>query len=143
MQHGLLHFSVPSVTTPCHQPVAPHPAAVAPHHLHCSCAQTPEARASQGQASSSASAPQPAGPSTPPQPHLAPADAAPPPRTCAAPGCTATRGLKRCAGCGVVRYCSTACSYADWQEHRPECRRLRAAVAETPAGGAAEAAPQQ
>lgn len=47
-------------------------------------------------------------------------------RVCAAPGCGATRGLKRCGGCGTARYCSEACSRAHWREHRNECRRLQA-----------------
>ena len=50
----------------------------------------------------------------------------PAPRLCAAPGCTATRVLHRCGGCGTVRYCSAACSHAHWREHRTECRRLQA-----------------
>ena len=48
------------------------------------------------------------------------------PRVCAAPGCGATHGLHRCGGCGMVPYCSTACSRAHWCEHRAECRRLQA-----------------
>ncbi|KAL4458422.1 hypothetical protein ABPG75_013287 [Micractinium tetrahymenae] len=52
-----------------------------------------------------------------------------PPRVCAAEGCSNTRGLRRCAGCGTVRYCSDACQSAHWKAHRPECRRLQAAVA--------------
>ena len=55
-----------------------------------------------------------------------PAQPARPPRICAAPGCGATTGLKRCGGCGRVRYCSTECSRAHWREHRAECRRLQA-----------------
>ena len=61
-----------------------------------------------------------------------------PARGCAAPGCCATRGLKRCGGCGAVRYCSAECSRAHWQEHRVECRRLqaeRAAAAAAAEGG--------
>ena len=49
-----------------------------------------------------------------------------PPRVCAAPGCGATSGLKRCGGCGSVRYCSAECSRVHWLEHRAECRRLQA-----------------
>ena len=49
-----------------------------------------------------------------------------PPRVCAAPGCGATRGLKRCSGCGAVRYCSAKCSKAHWRAHKAECRRLQA-----------------
>lgn len=48
------------------------------------------------------------------------------PRTCAAPGCGATHGLRRCAGCAMVRYCSEACSCAHWKAHRAVCRRLQA-----------------
>ena len=47
-------------------------------------------------------------------------------RSCAAPGCTNTRGLRLCAGCAMVRYCSEACSRAHWREHRDDCRRLQA-----------------
>ena len=49
-----------------------------------------------------------------------------PHRVCAAPGCGATRGLRRCGGCGAVRYCSEACSRAHWREHRADCRRVQA-----------------
>ena len=62
----------------------------------------------------------------------------PGPRVCAAPGCGATRGLRFCGGCGMVRYCSTACSRAHWREHRAECRRLQA---EQAAAAAAAAVP--
>ena len=58
-----------------------------------------------------------------------------PPRVCAAPGCGATSGLRRCAGCATVRYCSAACSRAHWREHRAECRRLQAEQAAAAAGG--------
>ncbi|KAH0834204.1 ankyrin repeat-containing domain protein [Lanmaoa asiatica] len=30
-------------------------------------------------------------------------------------------GLKRCARCHVVRYCSTECQRAHWKVHKPEC----------------------
>lgn len=56
---------------------------------------------------------------------LAPSPPAPP-RVCAAPGCGATTGLKRCGGCGAVRYCSVECNRAHWWELRAECRRLQA-----------------
>ena len=56
------------------------------------------------------------------------------PRVCAAPGCGAIHGLKRCGGCGMVRYCSEACSRAHWRAHKAECRRLQA---ERAAGDAA------
>ena len=62
--------------------------------------------------------------------------AAAPARMCAAPGCGATRGLKRCGGCGTVRYCSEACSRVHWWAHKAECRRLQA---ERAAGAAGEA----
>ena len=58
-----------------------------------------------------------------------------PPRVCAAPGCGATSGLRLCAGCTTVRYCSEACSRAHWREHRAECRRLRAERAAAAGGG--------
>ncbi len=62
--------------------------------------------------------------------------AAKPARMCAAPGCGATRGLKRCGGCGTVRYCSANCSRAHWREHKAECRRLQAERAAAAAGAA-------
>ncbi|KAI7842446.1 hypothetical protein COHA_004085 [Chlorella ohadii] len=67
----------------------------------------------------------------------APAQPARPPRICAAPGCGATRGLRRCGGCGTVRYCSTECSRVHWRAHKPACRRLQAERA-----AAARAAPE-
>ena len=68
----------------------------------------------------------------------APAQQAAPQRTCAAPGCGTTRGLKRCGGCGAVRYCSEACSRAHWRAHKAECRRVQAVKAA--AAGAATGA---
>ena len=70
-----------------------------------------------GGSSAKAAAKQPAGGSQP---------KAQPPRVCAAPGCDATRGLRRCGGCGMMRYCGEACSRAHWREHRAQCRRLQA-----------------
>ena len=49
-------------------------------------------------------------------------------RMCAAEGCGATRGLRRCGGCGSVRYCSEACSRAHWRAHKAGCQRLQAAA---------------
>ncbi len=59
----------------------------------------------------------------------------PAPRICAAPGCGATHSLRRCGGCGTVRYCSEACCKAHWRAHKAECRRLQAerAAASVPA----------
>ena len=45
------------------------------------------------------------------------------PRVCAAEGCTSTAHLRRCSGCGRVRYCGVACHNAHWRAHRRECRR--------------------
>ena len=59
----------------------------------------------------------------PPQPPRPPI---PGPRVCAAPGCSATSGLRRCRGCHAVRYCSEACSRAHWRAHKADCRRLAA-----------------
>ena len=59
----------------------------------------------------------------------------PAPRICAAPGCSATSGLRRCGGCGTVRYCSAACSHAHWREHRAKCWRLQAEQAAGAEGG--------
>lgn len=64
-----------------------------------------------------------------------------PRRTCAAPGCGATRGLRPCKGCLTARYCSPACQAADWPEHKAQCHRLReerAAAAAQAADGQAE-----
>jgi hypothetical protein len=54
-------------------------------------------------------------------------------RSCANTRCTDLRGPseaalrgRRCGGCGVVRYCSEACSRADSQAHRRACRLLQA-----------------
>jgi hypothetical protein len=67
----------------------------------------------------------------------------PAPRVCAAPGCSATVGLRRCGGCGQVRYCSTACRDAHWRAHRRECRRLQAEAAAASSEASGEAAPTQ
>ena len=40
----------------------------------------------------------------------------------------------RCGGCRQVRYCSEACSHADWQRHRRACKALVAVKAAS--GGA-------
>ena len=57
-------------------------------------------------------------------------EAAPPrppaPRVCANPDCGATGGLRRCAGCATVRYCSKECARAHWRARKAECRRLQA-----------------
>ena len=88
--------------------------------------------------------PLPAGETAPAVPTTAPASVlavAPPPslpaapRVCAAPGCGATRGLRRCGGCASVRYCSAACSRAHWRAHKAECRRLQAERAQASGGG--------
>ena len=74
----------------------------------------------------------PAGSAAAPQTPAPPPTVAPPPppprarRTCAAEGCTATRGLRRCGGCRAVKYCSLECAQRSWTAHRPECRRLKA-----------------
>ena len=53
-------------------------------------------------------------------------------RRCANVRCTNLSGpseaalrVKLCTGCRTVRYCSEACSQADWQAHRLACRLLR------------------
>ena len=53
----------------------------------------------------------------------------PAPRVCAAHGCGATTGLRRCGGCRAVRYCSVECSRAHWRAHKAECHRLQAEAA--------------
>ncbi|KAL4421200.1 hypothetical protein ABPG77_010075 [Micractinium sp. CCAP 211/92] len=44
-------------------------------------------------------------------------------RVCAAEGCVATKGLKLCARCGTVRYCSPECQASHWAVHRRTCKR--------------------
>lgn len=58
-------------------------------------------------------------------------------RRCAAEGCSNTQGLRRCSGCGTVRYCCRECQTAHWRAHKPECRRLQAAASAAPPGSAA------
>lgn len=58
---------------------------------------------------------------------LGAAQPAHPPRVCAAPGCDATSGLKRCGACRAVRYCSVQCQQTHWPAHIAECRRIQAA----------------
>ncbi len=82
-------------------------------------------------------------PSTvPAAPPPVPSSRPPAPRICAAPGCGTTNGLRRCGGCGTVRYCSEACCKAHWQAHKAECRRLQAerarAGAAAPDAGSAQ-----
>jgi hypothetical protein len=36
--------------------------------------------------------------------------------------------MQNCAGCHAVSYCSRDCQKADWAEHKPECKRLAAAL---------------
>ena len=60
------------------------------------------------------------------------------PRVCAAPGCGATAGLKRCGGCRAVCYCIVECSRVHWPVHKAECRRLQAETAADEASAASE-----
>lgn len=53
-------------------------------------------------------------------------------RRCAYLGCTtllecshSPTQSKLCAGCRVVRYCSTKCQHADWKMHKTACKKLR------------------
>ena len=70
--------------------------------------------------------------------HAPPQPAPPAPhRVCAAEGCAAATGLRRCAGCGRVRYCSVACGQAHWRTHRRDCKRWRAAAEAAAAAPAA------
>ncbi len=86
--------------------------------------------------------------STAPQPdaataaHNMPGQPARPARMCTAPGCGATTGLKRCGGCGAVRYCSVECSCAHWRAHKAECRRLQAERAAAAEAAEAATAPE-
>jgi hypothetical protein len=41
---------------------------------------------------------------------------------------------RRCSGCKLVRYCSAACSKADWRAHKQACRQLAVAAAAGTAG---------
>ena len=66
-----------------------------------------------------------------------------PPRACADPGCAAAHGLRRCAGCPRVRYCSVACDEAHWHVHHLDCKRWqKEAAAEGSRGEAGGAAVQ-
>jgi hypothetical protein len=53
-------------------------------------------------------------------------------RTCANLRCASLTGAseaasrgRKCGGCRAVRYCSEACSRADWKQHRVACRLLQ------------------
>ena len=58
------------------------------------------------------------------------------PRVCAA--CSTTSGrLRRCGGCGAVRFCSEACMRPHWHDaHKVECRRMQAEWAQQAAAAA-------
>ena len=60
------------------------------------------------------------------QPSPSAAALPPAPRVCAAESCTSSVHLKRCGGCGRVRYCSVACRDSHWRAHRRDCKRWRA-----------------
>jgi hypothetical protein len=47
---------------------------------------------------------------------------------CANPGCDGA-GLKKCAGCLKVFFCSPACIRAHWPAHKAECKRIAEAAA--------------
>jgi hypothetical protein len=47
---------------------------------------------------------------------------------CGAAGAADGVALKRCAACGVARYCSKACQVADWAAHKKACRAARRAA---------------
>ena len=65
-------------------------------------------------------------------------------RTCANPSCGASgAGLRRCADCGSVLYCSAACQRAHWKAHKAECRRLQAAAVAGSSGSTSIAGPSQ
>lgn len=68
-------------------------------------------------------------------------------RGCAHLACTALGGAseeaargRKCGGCRAVRYCSEACSKADWRAHRRACKLL---TAPRDADGSSEAGGQQ
>ena len=121
------------------QPVAPQaaaraaPAQAAAPPARAAPAVAPAARAAPAATTAAPSAAAAAAAARPPQ-------RPPAPRVCAAPGCPSTHGLRRCGGCGTVRYCSEACSRAHWREHKVACRRLQAEQAAAAGGGGAAAA---
>ena len=47
---------------------------------------------------------------------------------------------RKCTGCSAVRFCSEACSRADWRVHKQACRQIAAEAAEAAVEAAAEAA---
>jgi hypothetical protein len=54
---------------------------------------------------------------------------------CAFPECAAQSGLRTCAACGLVKYCTPEHQRGDWRAHKAECVRNRVA----PAGALAAA----
>lgn len=53
-------------------------------------------------------------------------------RSCASPVCASLAGAceaadvgRRCSGCSAVRFCSDACSRADWSQHKPFCKAVQ------------------
>ncbi|KAG7447733.1 uncharacterized protein BT62DRAFT_891508, partial [Guyanagaster necrorhizus] len=43
--------------------------------------------------------------------------------SCAAQDCGKTEGLKRCAWCRAVSYCSALCQKSDWKRHKLVCKK--------------------
>ncbi|KAK0243382.1 hypothetical protein EDD85DRAFT_814852 [Armillaria nabsnona] len=42
---------------------------------------------------------------------------------CAAQDCSKTEGLKRCARCRMISYCSALCQKSDWKRHKAVCKK--------------------
>ena len=99
---------------------------IAPLLLHSTSLPAAEEPVGRGAAADRQAGPAAAAPAAPAEQSTAPSQPTPATRVCAAPGCGATRGLRRCGGCNAVRYCSEACSRTHWREHRAECRRMQA-----------------
>jgi hypothetical protein len=59
---------------------------------------------------------------------------------CAKPGC-AGAGLKKCAGCLKVYFCSPACQVAYWPAHKAECKRIAAQTSSSSSSSSSTSVP--